>query len=76
MSNPVTGSVFISFLARTCLVVLASLYISVSSSLPTTATIKPVELWLLFNLAYPVLVILLNVLLQVKQFYQDIIVNG
>ena len=49
----------------TCMMVLASVYLSVSSSLPSTANIKPVEVWLLFNLAYPVLVILVNVLLQV-----------
>ena len=50
----------------TCMMVLASVYLSVSSSLPSTANIKPVEVWLLFNLAYPVLVILVNVLLQVQ----------
>ena len=49
----------------TCMMVLASVYLSVSSSLPATSDIKPVEVWLLFNLAYPVLVILVNVLLQV-----------
>ena len=50
----------------TCMMVLASVYLSVSSSLPSTANIKPVEVWLLFNLAFPVLVILVNVLLQVS----------
>ena len=50
----------------TCMMVLASVYLAVSSSLPSTASIKPVEVWLLFNLAYPVLVILVNVTLQVK----------
>ena len=45
--------------------VLASVYLSVSASLPSTANIKPVEWWLLFNLAFPLLVILVNVLLQV-----------
>ena len=48
------------------MMVLASVYLSVSSSLPSTASIKPVEVWLLFNLAYPLLVILVNVLLQVR----------
>ena len=50
----------------TCMMVLASVYLSVSSSLPSTANIKPVEVWLLFNLAFPLLVILVNVLLQVR----------
>ena len=49
----------------TCMMVLASIYLSVSASLPSTANIKPVEVWLLFNLAFPLLVILVNVLLQV-----------
>ena len=47
------------------MMVLASVYLSVSASLPSTSVIKPVEIWLLFNLAYPFLVILVNVLLQV-----------
>ena len=50
----------------TCMMVLASVYLSVSVSLPSTSDIKPVEIWLLFNLAYPFLVIFVNVLLQVK----------
>ena len=50
----------------TCMMVLASVYLSVSSSLPTTPNIKPVEVWLLFNLAYPFLVILINICLQVR----------
>ena len=49
----------------TSLMVLASIYLSVSSSLPSSPNIKPVEIWLLFNLAYPFLVIIVNVLLQV-----------
>ena len=49
----------------TCMMVLASVYLSVCNSLPSTASIKPVEIWLLFNLAYPFLVIIVNILLQV-----------
>ena len=50
----------------TCMMVLASIYLSVSTSLPTTAEIKPVEVWLLFSLIYPVLLTVLNILLQVS----------
>ena len=50
----------------TCMMVLASVYLSVSASLPSTSDIKPVELWLLVNLAFPGLVILLQVALQVN----------
>ena len=49
----------------TCMMVLASVYLSVSSSLPGTPRIKPVEAWLLFNLGYPFLVIVTNTILQV-----------
>ena len=49
------------------MMVLASVYLSVSASLPTTSVIKPVEVWLIFNLAYPFLTILVNVLLQVRK---------
>ena len=49
----------------TSMMVLASIYLSVSTSLPSTPTIKPVEIWLLFNLFYPFLVIIINILLQV-----------
>ena len=50
----------------TCMMVLASVYLSVSSSLPSTPVIKPIEVWLLFNLAYPFFVIICNVMLQVR----------
>ena len=49
----------------TCMMVLSSVYLSVSSSLPSTPSIKPVEWWLLFNLIYPFLVIITNVISQV-----------
>ena len=52
----------------TSMMVLASIYLSVSSSLPTTHTIKPVEVWLLVNLIYPFLVIITNIMEQVLSF--------
>ena len=48
------------------MMVLASIYLYVSGSLPTTSSIKPVEVWLIFNLIYPAFIILSNVLLQVQ----------
>ena len=51
----------------TCMMVLASIYLSVSASLPTTSNIKPVEVWLLVNLAFPLIVMLTNIVLQVSQ---------
>ena len=46
------------------MMVLASVYLSVSASLPTTSGIKPVEVWLLANISYPFLVILVNIAQQ------------
>ena len=51
----------------TSMVVLATIYLSVFTSLPSTAEIKPVEYWLFVTLAYPFLVIITNVVLQVGQ---------
>ena len=51
----------------TCMMVLASIYLSVSASLPSTSDIKPVEVWLIFNLAFPFITILVNILLQVAE---------
>ena len=50
----------------TSMMVLTSIYLSVSTSLPSTPNIKPIEIWLLCNLIYPFLVILINIMLQVK----------
>ena len=53
----------------TIMMVLASIYLSVSSSLPETANIKPVELWLLFNLIYNFCLIITLVIMQVFLIY-------
>ena len=50
----------------TCMMVLASVYLSVSASLPSTPNVKPIEVWLLFSLSYPFFVILVNVILQAR----------
>ena len=50
----------------TSMMVLTSIYLSISESLPTTASIKPVEVWLLFNLAYPFFVIIINFIRKVN----------
>ena len=49
----------------TIMMVLASIYLSEANSLPETANIKPVELWLLFNLIYNACIIIALVLMQV-----------
>ena len=50
----------------TSMMVLASIYLSVSASLRKTHNVKPVEVWLLFNLAYPFFVILVNIVISVS----------
>ena len=70
MTNYMTGDTKYDMVITvniTCMMVLASIYLSVSASLPTTSDIKPVEVWLIFNLAYPFIIILVNVILQVQQ---------
>ena len=49
----------------TCMMVLASVYLAVSSSLPNTPSIKPVEIWLLVSFIYPFMVIFVNIVMQV-----------
>ena len=70
-SNHITGDTkydMIFTINITSMMVLASIYLSVSSSLPSTPTIKPVEWWLLFNLGYPFLVIIVNILVKVRYY--------
>ena len=57
------------------MMVLASVYLSVSSSLPNTQSIKPVEIWLLYNLAFPFLVIMANIIKQVTSYCYKSIIN-
>ena len=45
----------------TSLMVLSALFISVSSSLPATSVIKNIDVWLLFSLIFPFLIILFNI---------------
>ena len=69
MSNYVTGESRYEFIITvniTCMMVLASIYLSVSSSLPNTPAIKPVEIWLLMSFIYPFMVITVNIALQVQ----------
>ena len=60
----------------TCMMVLASVYLSVSESLPVSFNIKPIEKWLLFNLFWPFLIIITNILLQVQHHNLDKSLNS
>ena len=59
----------------TCMMVLTSVYLSVSNSLPSTPTIKPIEVWLLYNISYPFFVIVNNVGLQVRLQSQSSVIS-
>ena len=50
----------------TSLMVLSALYISVSNSLPATSDIKHVDIWLLFSLSFPFIMVLINILLYIS----------
>ena len=50
------------------MMVLASVYVSVSASLPFTPGIKPVEFWLLLSLSYPFFIIVISILQQVVTY--------
>ena len=50
----------------TVMMVLTSVYLSVSASLPSTPAIKPVEVWLLASLSYPFFIIMAAIADQVN----------
>ena len=58
----------------TCMMVLSSIYIAVSGSLPATSDVKYVEIWLLFSLVYPFLVVLINTYIHVEKSKAKMIV--
>ena len=47
------------------MLVLATMFISVSSSLPTTAYIKMIDVWLIFNLLVPFLLVLVHTYMDI-----------
>ena len=56
----------------TSMMVLASLYIYFSSVLPPSPQIKTVEIWLIFSLIFPFLVITLNTFLHILKLDRNI----
>ena len=52
----------------TCMVVLASIFISVFTKSPPSGEIKMVDIWLLVSFIYPFLVIIINMLMHFKPF--------
>ena len=52
----------------TCMMVLASIYISVFTNSPPSGEIKMVDIWLLASFLYPFLVIMVNMLMHFNMF--------
>ena len=48
----------------TCMLVLVTLFISVSDSLPQTSYIKMIDVWLIFNLTLPFIEVLLHTYIE------------
>ena len=44
----------------TCMLVLVNMFINVSNNLPTTSYMKMIDIWLLFNLILPFIVVILH----------------
>ena len=44
----------------TCMLVLTTMFINVSNNLPTTSYMKMIDVWLLFNLILPFIVVLMH----------------
>ena len=59
----------------TVMLVLATLFISVSNSLPQTSYIKMVDVWLIFNLFLPFLVVLLHTYMDTLRDEEDREIN-
>ena len=59
----------------TAMLVLTTMFISTSTSLPTTSYIKMVDIWLLFNLFLPFLVVLLHTYMDTLRDEEDREVN-
>ena len=58
----------------TVMMVLTSVYLSVSASLPSTPAIKPVELWLLASLSYPFFIIMAAIADQVNIGFEAVFI--
>ena len=74
-TNYFEGTIFSGDIVKvnlTSMMVLSAIYVSVSSSLPSTASIKNVEIWLLFSFIYPFLIVLTQTFIQRSKLRQSI----
>ena len=59
----------------TSMLVLATMFISVSNNLPKTSYMKMIDVWLLFNLLYPFVVVLLHTYMDTLRSDEDREIN-
>ena len=59
----------------TSMLVLTTMFINVSNSLPKTSYMKMVDAWLLFNLLYPFIVVLLHTYMDTLRKDEDREIN-
>ena len=59
----------------TSMLVLTTMFINVSNSLPKTSYMKMVDAWLLFNLLYPFIVVLLHTYMDTLRNDEDREIN-
>ena len=55
----------------TCMLVLTTMFINVSNNLPTTSYMKMIDVWLLFNLCLPFIVVLLHTYMDTLRDNQE-----
>ena len=55
----------------TAMLVLTTIFIDVSNNLPKTSYMKMMDVWLLFNLIIPFLVVLIHTYMNTKQKQDD-----
>ena len=55
----------------TCVTVLASLFILITTMIPATSYLKMIDFWLLFNLYYPCCLIILHILIQKSKLDEE-----
>ena len=60
----------------TSMLVLTTMFINVSNNLPKTSYMKMIDVWLLFNLLYPFLVVLLHTYMDILRNQEETEMNN
>ena len=57
------------------MLVLTTMFINISNNLPKTSNMKMVDVWLLFNLLYPLIVVLIHTHMDTLRNYEEREIN-